>query len=421
LSNKSKVPFIVIICAALTVVLICFIYTSQQGYKHNWTETYRQNSEEPYGTSLFSELLRTHYGNSSFSVSRKPLHDALSAKKSDGIKNYVFVGGALYLSPEDADTLLAFVRKGNQAFLATHSIPDELEDSLGLNDCHSSSKYTSYVSDTTCRLNLCHPSLASDKGWVFHYEFNGKKEEYDWDYFNFKSTCDSNVVYQKLGYSKADNVNFIRIPYGNGWFYLHSNPIVFTNFNLIHEPGIAYCERVFSHLPTGKTMLDESSKLPSAFSHHRENFSQGPLSYILSQSSFRWAWYTLLLLLAVFFLFRTVRRQRVIPIILPKENTSLEFIQTVGALYYQQRDHQKICAQKMRLFLLFIRDRYYLPTNISDAKLIDKISAKSKVPHAEVATIFSMHRSLQQTVIKVNTDDLFAFQKQLDFFYNTCS
>ncbi|MFI5149055.1 MAG: hypothetical protein ACHQRM_04930 [Bacteroidia bacterium] len=420
MSKKGNAPVYIIIGCALVVLVLLFYWLNQNSYKHNWSETYKQSSKEPYGTSLVSALLKDRFGKDNFVVGRLSPRLGLARPDSSGIRNYIFIGSDLYLNPDDGDSLLSFIHQGGKGFIAAHSLPSCIEDSLHINSDYSTG-HLHASTDSTVHLNFYHPSFSTEKGWDFHYELLGKTIPYDWEYFKFNELCDTNIVFQQLGYISPDKLNFARFPYGKGWFYIHVNPIIFTNLHMIRPEGLAYSEKAFSHLPSGKTWWDESSKLPSEYSHRHNAESAGPLNYILSQTSFRWAWYTMLLLILAYFLFRTVRRQRVIPLILPNENTSLEFIQTIGSLYYQQQDHPKLCAQKMKLFLLFIRDRYYLQTNIPEEKLIAKIAAKSKIPPADVALIFSMNHSLQNTVIKVDADDVIAFHKQLEHFYRHCT
>ncbi|HXC03700.1 MAG TPA: hypothetical protein VNZ86_03060, partial [Bacteroidia bacterium] len=76
--------------------------------------------------------------------------------------------------------------------------------------------------------------------------------------------------------------------------------------------------------------------------------------------------------------------------------------------------------QKMRLFLLYIRNKYFLPTNVLDDQLMKKLSVKSQVPVEDVQKIFTLYAGFQNTVVDVDQDELIAFHKALDKFYRTC-
>ncbi len=53
----------------------------------------------------------------------------------------------------------------------------------------------------------------------------------------------------------------------------------------------------------------------------------------------KWAFWMLLLLFLIVFLFESKRRQRLVPVIGALRNTSLDFVKTIRRLYYQRRDN----------------------------------------------------------------------------------
>lgn len=418
--NKNRTGAFIILGLALFSLLVYVIYTSSKTSRHDWRETYKQNSKEPYGTNLLSNLLKSYFGKNNFTVGTLPLSKALAKIDSSKIKTYLFIGDRMFLRQEDADTLLAFVAKGNQALISAQYIPSELNDSLGFHSCGTNESMTGREDDSICRMNFYHPRLGSPKPYQYKFVYKGESVAYEWNYFLLNNSCDSLPPLDRLGYSLPNHLNFIRVPYGSGFFYFHLNPMVFTNYSLLDESHVEYCEKVFAHLPEGKCYWDELSRMPSPSRRHPEEPGKGPLHYLLSQTPIRWAWYTMLGLIITYFLFRAVRRQRVIPVILPNANTSLEFVQTVGELYYQQSDHQKLIIQKMKLFLLFIRNRYYLTTNILDPVLVRAISVKSQIPAEDVDKIFKLYNVYQNTVVAVDQNELIAFHKALEHFYKNC-
>jgi hypothetical protein len=421
LKNSSKIVLFVSLGLAVLLVLAVFIYSFQNNSRHDWTESYEQTSTEPYGTSLLAAVFKNHFGKGNLLINKEPLTKALAAPSLSKIKNYIFIGSSIYLSEDEADTLLSFVAKGNNAFMALESIPEDLESALKLQDCSSTQSKIHYQFDSVCHMRLAHPNLDSVTPVAIRYAYRNKPSSFQWSYFKFASTCDTIPHYASLGYADSNRLNFIRVPHGKGFFFFHLNPLAFTNYELIHEPCLAYTEKVFSHLGEGKTCWDESNRVPgSARRNGKDPAQKGPLSYLLSQTPIRWAWYTLLLLVLSYFLFRAARRQRIIPVILPNENTSLEFVQTVGSLYYQQNDHQKLVLQKMKLFLQFIRSRYYLQTNVLNESLIQKIAVKSQIPVADIEKIVKQFNAYQNTVVALSEEELIAFHKSIEFFYRNC-
>lgn len=420
MKSKSKTGAFITLGVAICLLLGYLLYINSKKIKFDWTETYKQSSEEPYGTSLLTKLLVPYFGKGNFTVGNKALSKALSNSEQSGIKNYLFIGDRLFLGDADTDTLLAFVEKGNNAFIAAPYIPHELDNALGFDSCGTSESMTGIQTDSIIQLNFFHPDLCSSTPYEYRYAYKGVCTRYEWNYFITNDTCRYLPAIQCLGYLQPEKPDFIRIAYGKGFFYFHFNPLVFTNYSLLEAPHLEYTGKVFSHLPPGKTYWDELSRVPGPTRRELQDPGKGPLHYLLSQEPIRWAWYTMLGLILTYFLFRAMRRQRVIPVILPNENTSLEFVQTVGELYYQQSDHQKLCMQKMKLFLLFIRNRYYLTTNQLNEALIKAIATKSQVAIEDVSKIFTLYAAYQNTVVAVDQGELIAFHKALEHFYRTC-
>ena len=87
-------------------------------------------------------------------------------------------------------------------------------------------------------------------------------------------------------------------------------------------------------------------------------------------------------------IFEMKRRQRIIPIIAPPKNTTLEFVSTIGNLYYQSKEHKNIADKKIIFFLEQIRTKYWLNTSRPDASFLQTLSRKSGKSINEVNTLF---------------------------------
>ena len=87
------------------------------------------------------------------------------------------------------------------------------------------------------------------------------------------------------------------------------------------------------------------------------------------------------------------------------------------AASFLQNDHKKLSSQKWKLFLSHIRGRYQLSTQNINAQLIDSIAIKSQVDKADVQDIFKQWERLNQ-LPEISTDQLIAFHKSIEHFYN---
>jgi hypothetical protein len=209
------------------------------------------------------------------------------------------------------------------------------------------------------------------------------------------------------------------VPYGKGYFYFHTNPIAFTNLFLLEENKVEYTSKVLSYFKPGDIIWDQYSFSFKPEDPNNDNQGEGPLKYILSQTSLRWAWYTILAGMGVFLLFRTKRMQQSIPVMEPNENKSLEFVQTIGRMYFLRRQHHHLVIQKMKLFNHFIQERYQIPGLVHDQAFIEKLHMKSEIPIKELESLYELAHALEAKKV-VKDEELITLHNTLDHFYKHC-
>ncbi len=414
--SKGAVIFLIILLAL--GVAAYFYYTNIEKVKHSWFETYKNDKKEPYDTYVISELLEKYFPSKTFTVMRKPLHQSLP--RSTG-NNYVFVGSGMFLDSLSEQKLLEYVNRGNNAFLSVPHLPYTIEDTLNLSTCEYYYAFDSFT-DSIVGLNFYDSAFKSEKSYKFSYRNLNDTVSYSWSYI-----IDTCVNSEKLPvyYANMNDTfpNYMRVAFGQGYFFIHTNPIVFTNIQMLNKRSVEYASKVFSYLPEGDIYWDEFSKIPIEYKSVDSNngggelnWEKGPLYFILSQPALRMAWYLILALVFLFVLFRAKRRQRIIPVLIPNTNTSLEFAETIGRIYYLQNDHKKLASQKMKLFLESIRNRYNISTNTLDEVFFLKLSQKSQVPQNEIEKLFESYKTIdnQKNISEIS---LISFNQFIDNFY----
>lgn len=138
----------------------------------------------------------------------------------------------------------------------------------------------------------------------------------------------------------------VSVPYGKGEVIFVSSPLLFTNYGMLEGNTFVYIFRLMSYLadlPVYRTeaYVKTDAMLVAEQSPFREFIKRPPL---------RWTLYLALLGVVLFMIFTARRRQRVIPIMSKPANRSLEFIQLIGTLYYQRKDHVDLVRKKFKLF-----------------------------------------------------------------------
>lgn len=426
--NRSR--RIIFILGIVVVVVLLLVLLWQVPNRHNWLETYKESSKEPYGSHVLFELLKSYFPGQPTTVIEEKLSEELPLD-GDKKKNYVFVGEGLFMDSSDVDVLLDFVDLGNTAFISSRTIPYDLMFYLYYEECDNAYWDDYYsVPDSSVALSLIHPNLRRDSSFVFDYVYRGKKREYRWQYIEDYYFCNQENGLVRLGYLNDSLVNFAQIKYGEGFFYLHTTPMAFTNINMLEEEALDYADRVFSHLEEGPIYWDKYSRISEATARRRNNSApppnerrlsnDTPLQYILSQPPLAWAWYTLLGATLLFLIFRAKRKQRIIPVLEQNANTSLEFVKTIGRLYFLQNNHRQLSLQKMRLFRAFVREKYQITLREeNDSSMIERLATKSEIPVEVIEKIMSMYRNIESSSF-VSENTLIEFHQKMDAFYKNC-
>ncbi len=465
MKNKNNSIFIIIGAVLIITIIILFYFYNSKPKKYVWYEDYSAEKEQPYQVKYIKRLLPTIYPNKEFKEINFPARKYLDTVTVP--TNYIYIGNNLFLNEKDKESLLSFVDKGNIAFISTNVFPAAFNDSLFItpkvneegyyyidtlyypNDSISLYEqfneefgYAEYTDSTNIEFydtvayryywdvsldysyntfnsysvstNFTHPNLESDSPYKFENINKDKLEYYKWSYIE----PDNFVQYNTIGYYNSGKVNCVRLKYGNGFIYLHTLPKAFTNYYLLDENGYEYSKKIFGHLKPGAILYDEYNRRYhyESTDNFNNNQSQSPLYYILNQRGFRWAWYLLLSLGVLYIVFKTKREQRAIPVLIQNQNTSLEFIKTIGTIYLNEKNHKRLVYQKMNLFLSYIRDRYRLPTKDLDDKLIKQIALLSEIEERRIRFIFKKFNDLSnQSAIK--DDELIKFYKAMRYFY----
>ncbi len=131
-----------------------------------------------------------------------------------------------------------------------------------------------------------------------------------------------------------------------------------------------YAATVLSFLPKHQIIWDNYYK-------SGRKIITSPLRFILQNQALKWAFYITMISLILFVIFRGKRTQRIIPVVEPLKNATLDFTRTIGDLYYQHGDFTNIITNKIQYFLEQIRSKYYLNTNELNEGFISKLAIKS--------------------------------------------
>ncbi|MFZ2865568.1 MAG: hypothetical protein WA440_12515, partial [Ignavibacteriaceae bacterium] len=211
-----------------------------------------------------------------------------------------------------------------------------------------------------------------------------------------------------LGINGQGHPNFIKMKIGSGTLFLHTIPNVFTNYNLLKSER-DYIYKSLSYLKVRDVIWDEYYK-------EVNKYQSTPIRYILSQPSLKWGYFTFLFAMILFVIFKGKREQRIIPVIKPLTNTTLEFIQTVGNVYLKQSNHKNIAKKKIIYFLDHIRNKYGIRTNELNNDVIKQLSEKSNYDERELKKIKTIIFNIENST-SIKKEILLELNNLLENFY----
>ncbi|MBN8697587.1 MAG: DUF4350 domain-containing protein [Bacteroidetes bacterium] len=365
----------------------------------NWNPTYLKKDKNPFGTAALFELLPSLFSNTS--ETKGTIYTTLNNSNKKGC-SYIIINEGF--SPDELDTreLLNFVKNGNNAFIAANYFSGKFADTLELktdnyydidwdlsdDTANIKSLYKQY---DTAKINFITPSLKSQTSYTF---IKGVENTYFTSFDTTKAIA--------LGNNQYDKLNFIKIPFGKGNIFISTLPEVFCNYHVAHKTNHEYAIKALSYLPNGELIWDEYYKVGNV---KQDNF----LRVIFDNKALSSAYYLALISLILFMIIGIKRKQRIIPVMEPFENTTLKFVETVGTLYYQTGDHKNIAGKKITFFLEHIRNTFHVKTNIYDTTFIDRISNLSGIDKEKVHALFYYFSDIeiktqisQQELIKLN-------------------
>lgn len=411
---KNNRTFTIVFFSVLAVVLVLFFFLTRDSRRYNWRETYDPASDQPYGTLFIRELLKSYATDGFVYNTKKPVQELLDSARTKKKSAYVFIGHSMNTDSLDIQALKKYLDSGNDVFLITPYVSDGINNAFYQSEC-SKSLFTQAVDTLTVQANFYHPEFTAKKPYRFTFRINDDDTPYNWDHLAGSVLCDSVKSIVPLGYFGPHYVNFFKIPYGKGNLFVHTNPVMFTNYFMVKEKITEYASAVFSHTTAKAIIWDEYSKIP--FYRKNRNPYYNPLYFIMQQPSLQYAWWVMLALALLYVFFAAKRRQRFIPVLEQKTNTSLAFLTMVSSLHYHNQDHGDMARKKMRHFLHTIRTKYSLSTHKIDAEFVKKLSIKSQVSIPEIDLIFDQYQIIDKFQ-DIDSQRLVHLYNAIQNFYN---
>lgn len=379
--------------------------------KVDWSVSLRTADEAPYGASLAWQSLPAYFPAARIKTLSRDfrytgINEAMIANSSDSVKLLVLHGLSFQLNDEEWGKLIDFIAQGNEVLLLSGELDDKItrplqfalqkigseldEPSVDDNFGKANAGILRMGDETSERYGYYGHSIRSffvgaEPGTAATAADDDDNEEGLTDDAEeiISGERPRPVVLGRVG-AQPD---FIRYSIGRGHLSLHSAPLVLSNYFLLQEDNKEYLDALWHSFPA-----NVSSVYWQTYLYHFDNSYEGRADDTDVKSLFQYpatrnALLIAIALLLMYVLFHLRRRQRVVPVIPPLQNTSVTFVETVGKLYYNRHDHTNLAAKMVQHLFDWLRSRYNLDISQQGPLFEKALAAKSGKSEAEVADL----------------------------------
>ena len=368
-----------------------------------------RNDKIPYGTFYAYENLPSIFPNAVIETTKKwpdkfrglgfgQVPEPYSEMQTGSA--HIIISPQVQPDEKELAAMFDFISEGNHIFISAFTIDKTLLDSLHLKTSLGSGAFN--FSDSLV-LSVNDPVTYESQT----YGYPGKA--YD-NYFSSVDTSITNI----LGENEEGEINFVKITYESGGsISIHLAPMAFTNFFLLHKNNKQYYDNALSQLPKDVEMVKWDDYFRNRSAAKNKGFSK--LAPFLNNEILRWAFWLTVALFAIIYLFESKRKQVIVPVIPAVRNASLDFVKTIGRLYFQRKDNKNLALKMSAHFLDNIRNRYNLPTSVLNDEFENKLAYKTDYDKSAIHDIVYTIKTLPDQ-ISMTDEELLNFNYKLEKF-----
>lgn len=387
--NKTFKVYLGILVAA---ILLLAVLELNKKPVINWSLNYDTEEKSPFGLFAFDQEADALFGDSLNKTTQTP-YELLSKDSLREPQNYLLIQKTVTM--EGYKKLLKEVEKGSNLLIFSSDVDYPLEQEIHISSLYD---YNDSIALFFTDKQLAKDSLIAKKGTS-----SRALSYFDPHDFSILGYSEGRGDYSDDRYPK-----FVKTQVGKGSVYLCLEPVVLTNYYLLNPKNKKFIENLFSFFPHKKTLWFQDSTTFVSYS---------PLRFILENDGLRYAWYILLFGIVTFMFFNAKRRQRIIPIIEPPANKSVEFVKSVGNLYLQEGNNKDMARKKTKFFLNKVREELYIDTQKIDESFAQKLHIKTGKPLDLIEETLPLIRKAIHPKAPVQQEELVKLNQLLDKIY----
>lgn len=390
--------------ALMTILAFYVVYELQKPPETNWSQTFHYQDKIPFGTYVIHDLVEDLFDDGE----TDHVFDNLFGQDSTygAAINQLILSSEPGFSAPDYERLWEYLEQGRTIMLGASYISNSLADSLGIELRFDDEQLT-------FDFEKIQDALAGNVTTEISLELPGKPaRQYTFPLLAVPgsiSKWDKNL-WEPLAFGESGDAVLIRRKQGKGTLYFTTMPLAFTNYFVLKEGTSAFASSLLSLFPKDEPLA------------HNEYYQLGrieptsPIRFFLKNEALKWSIFTLMAATLLFMVFESKRRQRIIPVIKPLQNTTLEFVNVLGRLHYRHHNHVGLAKKRILYWKDFVRSNYHLQTNRLDDDFIDELIRKSGRSEATVRGLVMLASWVMENQV-LEKSNLMLLEKRLNEFY----
>lgn len=367
-------------------------------------ETYSYRDTKPFGTFAAKKIVETSFPGKKLQVTRRAFSKTY-AGSSDTNAIYFCISRNLFVTEDDAQSMLDYIYMGNTLFISAANLDTMLLTKLLCEQVKADVIIDLMQLDyLSTRVKLSEKINSSKDSFSYYYKPFA-------NYFSAINANYSNVI----GYNEGKKPNCFILFWGKGRLILHCDPRAFSNYFLLKKNNYLYFQELLrlTAFP-GTVYWDDYYRNQNVRRQRSRNFST--FSELMKHPPLAIAFWIFLALLALYVLFNSKRRQRIIPVMKLNENSSIAFTETIARLYLQHRDNKNIADKMVTYFNEYIRNNYFLTANATNADFISALSRKSGVSFEQTSALFNTINDVNNNT-ELEDQQLLMLNEHIQQFY----
>ncbi len=428
----NKVPPIAFILFALLFTASC---TDTASDAKKWEVTLKKEDKNPYGTYLAYQSLAQFFPEAKIeALSAGYRYTSMNYSMQyaeDGSNLMVLSGLNFMVSETEWNELKTFVANGNELVIFCSRLDNKIETQLNqskevsleewpIKEKNNENRYAlSIVPDTTKKYGYYGRSLqgyfttidTSTIDTTVKTEDNKTNSATATNELTADESTEDAAFYgpDTLG-KTAGKSNIIRYLYGRGQITIHAAPLAISNYFLLQDGNINYLQAFWATFPYKVSHIYWQD-------YYNRSSEESSFDILWRYPATRWALMLTIFLAITYVLFQMKRKQRQIPIVAPLKNDSVTFVETVGRLYFNKGNHYNLAEKMIQQYLEWVRNHYYLNTNMLNEDFTRQLIMKSGQPEPTVRALIEMITEVRLRSVMFDNAYLHQLHNTIQLFY----